>query len=116
MKEKSRQKVIYYHDELNDEFSSAKIKARKIDENYRFVHTNPFYRFFSAFLYRVIAKPLGLLYMKVAFGWKVKNKQVLKTIPKKSAYFLYANHTNAAADPFIPVLLTGKKRTYKKAV
>lgn len=25
MKEKSRQKVIYYHDELNDEFSSAKM-------------------------------------------------------------------------------------------
>lgn len=112
MKGKNRQKVIYYHDELNDEFSSAKIKARKIDENYRFVHTNPFYRFFSAFLYRVIAKPLGLLYMKVAFGWKVKNKKLLKTIPKKNAYFLYANHTNAAADPFIPVLLTGKKRTY----
>ena len=26
--------VIYYHDELTDEFSTAQIKARKIDENY----------------------------------------------------------------------------------
>ena len=26
--------VIYYRDELTDEFSTAQIKARKIDENY----------------------------------------------------------------------------------
>ena len=29
------EKTIYYEDELNDEFSTAKIEPRKIDENYR---------------------------------------------------------------------------------
>ena len=30
-------KVIYYKDELNDEFSKAKIKPRIIDKNFKFV-------------------------------------------------------------------------------
>ena len=109
MKEK---KVIYYSDELNDEFSSAKIKARYIGESYRYVHDNPLYRFFSAVLYRCIAKPLSYLFLKLKFGWKVENRKALKNVEKKCACFLYGNHTNAAADPFVPALLTGKKRAY----
>ena len=106
------QRTIYYRDELNDEFSSAKIVPRTIDENYRYVHGNVFYRFFSSFLYRVIAKPLAFLFLKIRFGWKVKNKKALKAVPKKSAYFVYGNHTSAAADPFVPALLAGKRRAY----
>lgn len=108
MKEK---KVIYYKDELNDEFSSAKIQARAIDETYRYVHDNPFYRFFSAALYCIV-KPLAYLFLKIKFGWRVKNRKALKSVDKKSAYFIYGNHTNAAADPFVPALLTGRKRAY----
>lgn len=107
-----KERTIYYKDELNDEFSSAVIRARKIDEKYRYVHKNVFYHFFSALLYRIIAKPLAFLFMKIRFGWKVKNKKVLKSVPKNSAYFLYANHTCAAADPFVPALLTGRRRAY----
>lgn len=33
-------KIIYYSDELNDEFSSAKIKPIKIDKNYNYEHKN----------------------------------------------------------------------------
>ena len=57
-----KQKTFYYTDELNDEFSSAKIVPRTIDENYRYVHKNVFYRFFAMLLYRVIAKPLSFLF------------------------------------------------------
>ena len=106
------QRTIYYRDELNDEFSSAKIVPRTIDENYRYVHGNVFYRFFSALLYRAIAKPLAFLFLKIRFGWKVKNKKALKAVPKKSAYFVYGNHTSASADPFVPALLAGKRRAY----
>ncbi len=107
-----KQKTFYYTDELNDEFSSAKIVPRTIDENYRYVHKNVFYRFFAMLLYRVIAKPLSFLFLKLRFGWKVKNKKLLKSVPKKTAYFLYGNHTSAAADPFVPALLSGKKHAY----
>ena len=35
---KMKEKIIYYEDELNDEFSTAKIEPRKIDENYKYIH------------------------------------------------------------------------------
>ena len=31
-------KTIYYQDELNDEFSEAKIEPRKIDGSYKYEH------------------------------------------------------------------------------
>ena len=37
---KMKEKIIYYEDELNDEFSTAKIEPRKIDENYKYIHKN----------------------------------------------------------------------------
>ncbi|MGN1052591.1 MAG: lysophospholipid acyltransferase family protein, partial [Candidatus Scatosoma sp.] len=86
--------------------------ARYIGETYRYVHGNPFYRFFSAAFYRCIAKPLAFLFLKAKFGWRVKNRKALKSVGKKSAYFIYGNHTNAAADPFVPALITGGKRAY----
>ena len=36
-------KIIYYKDELNDEFSKAKIKPRVIDENYIYIFTKIHY-------------------------------------------------------------------------
>ena len=37
--------TYYYSDELNDEFSKAKIEPRIIDENYKFLHKNILYFF-----------------------------------------------------------------------
>lgn len=34
-------KTIYYTDERNDEFSSAKIETRRIDESYRYIDPPP---------------------------------------------------------------------------
>ena len=31
-------RIIYYKDELNEEFSTAKIEPRKIDEKYKYIH------------------------------------------------------------------------------
>ena len=36
----NKQEIIYYSDELNDEFSGAEITPRKIDENYKYIHKN----------------------------------------------------------------------------
>ena len=35
-----QKKVIYYHDELNDEFAGDDIKAKKIDGSYRYLREN----------------------------------------------------------------------------
>ena len=41
------QKTYYYSDELNDEFSEAKIEARVIDENYKYLHKNIFWNLYQ---------------------------------------------------------------------
>lgn len=94
------QKVIYYTNELEDEFSTAQITAKVIGDDYNYLGTKqrPVCRFF---LYYCIARPLGFLFIKIKYGHKIVNRQVLKNI-KGKGYFLYGNHTNAGADPFIP--------------
>ncbi|MDY2880656.1 MAG: lysophospholipid acyltransferase family protein [Candidatus Borkfalkiaceae bacterium] len=108
MKEQPR--VIYYKDELNDEFSRAKIEAKKIDENYRYLREDFFHRALAFVAYRVIATPLAGIFLKILCGHKIVNKKVLKQA--KGNYFLYANHTNAGADPFIPTMVAFPKRVY----
>ena len=48
-------KVIYYHDELNDEFSGSKIDARKIDKNYKYEHKNFFWNLWTWCIQNVLS-------------------------------------------------------------
>ena len=62
------QQVIYYEDELNDEFSTAVITPKKIDENYQYIYSGAWKKFTHFFWYRIIATPLAYLYLKLYFG------------------------------------------------
>ena len=55
-------KVIYYEDELNDEFSGSNIKAKVISSKYKYISKNPIYNFFSFIVYRIIATPIAFMY------------------------------------------------------
>lgn len=101
MKEK---RIVYYEDELNDEFSSAKIVPKKIDENYVYIHKSFIKKFTHFFWYRLVATPLATIYLKLKFSHKIVNKKVLKPF-KKESYFMYANHTQATADALIPTFV-----------
>ena len=94
------QKIFYYDDELNNEFSNAKIIPRKIDENYKYVHKNPFWKIL-AFLFNFIAIPIKFIYPKLMFRIKYIGKEKLKEY-KNNGYFVYVNHTQAFCDTFIP--------------
>ena len=48
-------KVIYYEDELNDEFSGTYIKPIKIDENYKYLHKNPIWNICSYILQNIFS-------------------------------------------------------------
>ena len=61
MKEK---KIIYYEDELNDEFSTAKIIPRVIDEKYKYEH-NSLWNLASYILQNFISMPIKYLYVKI---------------------------------------------------
>lgn len=94
------EKIIYYEDELNEEFSTAKIEPRKIDENYKYIHKNVIWNASAFLLQNVISLPIKYLYAKIKFRTKTIGKEKLKPY-KKQGYFIYGNHTQAFADTFL---------------
>jgi 1-acyl-sn-glycerol-3-phosphate acyltransferase len=108
---KKEQPVIYYTDELNDEFAGDSLKARKIDENYSY-DGNPIIRAIARFFwYRIIFLPGAALYLKFCYHHKIVNKKVIKAAKNKPV-FLFGNHTHAMADPYIPTLVVFPKSNY----
>jgi len=49
-----KRKVIFYSDELNDEFSLAQITPKKIDGNYCYIYDSLFKKFTHFFWYRMV--------------------------------------------------------------
>ena len=105
---KKEQKVIYYSDELNDEFAGDNIQAKKIDGKYRYLRNDVLGRISHIFFYRIIATPLAFLYMKLHFHHKIVNRQVLRDAKEKS-YYIYGNHTHFLADALIPTMVNFPK-------
>lgn len=99
-----KQKIIYYQDELKDEFAEDNITPRTIDGSYRYERS----AVSCFFWYRVIAIPLAFLYMKLRFHHKIVNKQALKQA-KGQACFMYGNHTHFLADALIPTMVNMPK-------
>lgn len=102
--------VIYYEDELRDEFSVAQITPRTIDGTYVYCHDSLLKRFTHFFWYRVVATPIAWLYTKLVFHHKIVGKKKLASCP--GGCFLYGNHTQDIADAFIPSMLTFPKSAY----
>lgn len=105
------QQVIYYEDELNDEFSTAVITPKRIDENYQYIYSGAWKKFIHFFWYRIIATPLAYLYLKLYFGHKIVNRGAVKQA-KNTGWFLYGNHTHFLADALIPTMISTPKDTY----
>ncbi len=104
-------KIIYYQDELNDDFAQSKIEPVKIDGNYKYIRKNPIWNITAFLLYRVIATTSAFVYTKLKFNMKIVNKKVLKKC-KNQGYFVYLNHTQEILDTLIPTLATFPKRVY----
>ena len=105
-----KQKVVYYSDELNDEFSSAQIQPKRIDATYKYLREGFLQKITDFIVYRIVATPIAYAYCKIKFKHKIKNKKVLKKI--KSGYFMYGNHTQEIADAIIPHIISGPKKPY----
>lgn len=105
------QKVIYYEDELNDEFSKVKIEPRKIDENYKYEHKSILWNLSAYIVQNVISVPIKFIYAKLKFRIKYVGREKLKPY-KKQGYFVYGNHTQAFADTFIITNSIFPKRNY----
>lgn len=101
--------VIYYKDELNDEFSTAVIEPKKIDEHYVYDRHGWLRACTRFFWYRMIATPLAFLYVKLSLHQRSVGREKLKPFLKQGVY-LYGNHTQAVGDPLTPNVFCFPKR------
>ena len=106
-----KDKIIYFDNEKDNEFSGISKKTITIDENFKYVHNNIVWKFLSFIAYRIIMPPIAFLWCKIKFHSKMVNKKALKPF-KKKGYFIYSNHTLMAADAFIPNLATFPQKNY----
>jgi hypothetical protein len=107
-----KRKVIYYEDELNDEFSLAQITPITIDKNYVYDHGTAWKRFTRFFWYRIVATPIAYVYAKLTFHHKVIGREKL-VAHKDTGYFLYGNHTQDIGDA-VQLQQTGKHQHRKE--
>jgi len=54
-----KRRIIYYENELTDEFSTAVIEAKTIDGDYIYDRKGPIRAFTRFFWYRIIATPIA---------------------------------------------------------
>ena len=87
-----KERIIYYSDELNDDFAENNIKTKQVGKDFKYIHRNIFFRAFEFVLYYIIAAPIVWLIQKIYTRQKFVNKKVLKNV-KDDGYFIYSNHT-----------------------
>lgn len=93
---------IYYYNSYEDDFIKSHNQDYKLKKNYKWLHQNIFYKFFSIILYILILL-FSLIYSKLFLHVTIKNKKILK---KEKGYFIYHNHTQMLGDVFNPFLIT----------
>lgn len=107
------QKTIYYSDELNDEFSEAKIVSKAINENYKY-ERNGLWNLCSFVWQNILSIPIKVGYLKFKLHHKYVGKKEAKAFVKKykGGIFIYGNHTLDFADTFIPSQIFYPKRNF----
>lgn len=108
---KQKNSVIYYRDELNDEFSTAQITPKLIDGSYCYDNSRPSRKIGHLFWYKILARPIAFIFLKIKFHHRIINRCALKNIPD-TGFFMYGNHTNAIADALIPTMISYPADTY----
>ena len=71
-----KRKEFVYEDENYDFFTSSKDDF-VLDKNFKYIHTNIFYKAFSFVAYRLIMTPIAFFHTKLRYHHKVVNKKVL---------------------------------------
>lgn len=103
-------KIIYYTDELNEEFSQAQIVPRVIDKNFRYFH-GKLWDFCSLAVQNVLSMPIKFCYQKLKFHLRYVGREKLKGCNNRG-YFIYGNHTQPFADTFIPSVANYPHRNF----
>lgn len=92
--------TYYYSDEANDDFAGVSRREVVVDENFKFVHKNPFYIFFEIILHRILITPVAFGVKWFHFHQRVIGREKLRGF--KGKYIIYGNHTQIPGDGFLP--------------
>ncbi len=103
-----KDKIIYYSDLKNQDFSGTNIVVKPLPDNYQYIKKNIFWKIWEIFIYYLVAKPILTIIVKIRWHHKFINKKVIKKV-KKSGAILYGNHTTKLADAFVPHMLVYRK-------
>lgn len=100
-------KVVFFRDELTDEFVGTNENGIKTTYNKEYVYykNTPLHNLKHFFWNKIFAVPVSIIHAKFRFGWKVVNKRAFKQI-KKSSYFIYGNHTQPFFDATMPKIIS----------
>ena len=108
---KKDKRVIYYEDELNDDFSGLNIHVKPLGEGYRYMYTGRLFKAFEFLFYYGVMIPVVYMLEKVYCHQKFANRKVLKQA-KKEGCFLVSNHTQVQSDSYIGPLATYPKKCF----
>ena len=107
----NKKQVIYYTDELHDEFSSFTTTPPVIGDDYDYERSSFGKKLGRFFVYRIFTYPVAFLYSKFAFGRKIVGKSLLKPY-RRQGIFLYGNHTQPTGDALMQACLTWPRTNY----
>ena len=108
---KAKERVIYYKDELNDDFSGLDIDVKPLGEGYKYMRTSLVFKIFEFVFYYAVMIPVVYMLEKVYCHQKFANRKVLKDA-KKDGCFIVSNHTQVQSDSYIGPLATFPKKCF----
>lgn len=105
------QRIIYYTDELRDEFSTFTTTPPVIDGSYDYDDSSFLKQLRRFFVYRIMIIPIAWLHSQIAFHRKTVGREKLRPY-RKQGIFLYGNHTQPVGDAFLQACLTYPRTNY----
>ena len=99
----ARDRIIYYRDELNDDFAGTDIHTTVVGEDFPFVRRSLVWRVTAFVIYRGVVTPIVWLTGRLVYGMRIRNRRALKGL-KRRGFFLYGNHTQMFMDACGPSL------------
>lgn len=108
---KTEPKIIYYKDEINDDFSGLNLETKPLGEKYRYIRTDLPFRIFEAWFYHWVMIPVVYMLQKIVSHQHFANRKVLKQAGKDGC-FIISNHTQVQNDSYIGPLATFPKKCF----
>lgn len=105
MKKEREERVIYYSDELHDDFAGTNITEKPVPDDYVYLNKGLWRNLARALLYYIIVRPVAFFYIKLVKRVKFVGKKKFKGY-KRGGAFIYGNHTALVLDAFDPSYLS----------